>query len=236
MSIAVVRHVPFEDVGWIADALRSRDLETAYFDVAAGVAAPDPLRHEALIVMGGPMSANDDLPWIPPEIECVRRAIDSRRPVLGICLGAQMVARALGARVYRNSRKEIGWFPVHWTEAGASDPILGGLSNPLTVFHWHGETFDLPRGADWLAYSDACRHQAFRWHSHVYALQFHVEVTAAMIEDWCAQDANCGDVRELASPIDAQAHAAEQERAAGIVFGRWAARVRNGWFSATAGQ
>jgi len=228
MSIAVIRHVPFEDIGRIGEAVRAEALEVRYFDPGD---APDPLAYQALIVMGGPMSANDDLPWIAAEIGCIRRAIDAGRPVLGVCLGAQMIARALGARVYRNPRKEIGWYPIHWTDTGATDPLFRGLPNPLPVFHWHGETFDLPAGAEWLAYSEACRHQAFRWSSHVYALQFHVEVTPEMIEDWIAQPANCGDIGDLSAPPDPQAHAEAQKRAAETIFGRWAARVKRGAWS-----
>ena len=103
-----------------------------------------------LILMGGPMSANDDLPWIPPEIATIREAVHRGIPVLGICLGAQLIARALGARVYRNPEKEIGWSSLQWTAAASADPLFHGFRDPETVFQWHGETFDLPPGAEHL--------------------------------------------------------------------------------------
>src|SRR5581483_176282 len=176
--------------------------------------------------MGGPMSANDDLPYLRREIACIRQAVDQGQPVLGVCLGSQLLARALGAKVYKNSAKEIGWFDLHLTEAGRQDAILSGLESPETVFHWHGETFDLPDGATWLAYSDRCRHQAFRVASNVYGLQFHLEVTPEMIADWCLQDENCGDVRELQSPLDPRFNQARLAALSGLVFGRWCALLK----------
>ncbi|MGA9623052.1 MAG: hypothetical protein WBQ65_01170, partial [Bryobacteraceae bacterium] len=140
---------------------------------------------------------------------------------LGVCLGAQLIAKALGAKVYRNPVKEIGWFEIHFTGAAARDPLFAGVGPSETVFHWHGETFDLPPGAERLAYSEACRNQAFRFAAGVFGLQFHLEVTPAMIEDWSAQDANCGDVRELATPIDPRQNAARLALLSSVVFGRW---------------
>ena len=120
--------------------------------------------------------------------------------------------------MYPNRAKEIGWYPVYWTDAGRADLEL---SAPETVFHWHGETFDLPPGAELLAYSDLCRHQAYRVGKNIYGLQFHLEVTPEMIADWLTQDANCGDLREVATPIDPYANAARLEALAGQVFGHW---------------
>jgi GMP synthase-like glutamine amidotransferase len=225
MSIAVITHTPFEHAGRIADAVRRAGFELQYVDAAAASALPDPLRHEAIVLMGGPMSTNDRLPWIEPELALIRRAAETRRPVLGVCLGAQLVAKALGGRVYPNPSKEIGWFPIHWTETAASDPLFHELPDPLTTFHWHGETFDLPSGAEWLAYSDLCRNQAFRYGSNIYGLQFHIEVTPDMIDDWCGQQVNCADLRELTSPPDPNAWAVQQEQLAAIVFDRWTASL-----------
>ena len=217
------RHVPFEDVGLIAPALAARGIELLYDDAFRETDAhPDWHSAAGLIFMGGPMSANDALPFIQREIGIIEAALAARRPVLGVCLGAQLLARALGARVYRNPVKEIGWAPVYWTEAARQDHLFEGLPSPETVFHWHGETFDLPAGAEWLAWSDACRNQAFRAGSNAYGLQFHLEVTPEMISTWCSEDANSGDVRELAAPIDPHAHAAGVARLAATVFDRWA--------------
>ena len=179
-----------------------------------------------LIFLGGPMSVNDGLPFLERELEVVRQALDRGQPVLGICLGSQLIARALGASVYRNPVKEIGWFEIRLTEAGARDALFGCMNGTERVFHWHGETFDLPRGATLLASSEACRNQAFRWGSNVYGLQFHLEVTPAMIADWCVQDENCGDVRELDTPIDPGYNAERLTELSRRVFGSWCDSLR----------
>ncbi len=158
-------------------------------------------------------------------MECIRLAMAQRKPVLGICLGAQLIARAAGATVRRNPAKEIGWFGLRFTGAAANDRLFQGLSDE-TVFHWHGETFDLPDGAELLASSELCRNQAFRIGEEVYGLQFHLEVTPAMIADWCVQDENCGDVRELESVIDPYFNASRLEELSGTVFGRWCETIQ----------
>jgi GMP synthase-like glutamine amidotransferase len=216
----VLRHVPFEDLGLIAPALRDAGISFQYLDLFRNSFAPLP-DFSALISMGGPMSANDDLPFIRRELDLIQETAATGKPVLGICLGAQLIAKALGAKVYRNHSREIGWFPVYWTEAAGRDPLFSGLSRPETLFHWHGETFDLPPGAEWLASSAACRNQAFRFGRGVYALQFHLEVTPAMIADWCEEELNAADVRTVEAPIDPDANAARLAELSGLVFGRW---------------
>jgi GMP synthase-like glutamine amidotransferase len=166
------------------------------------------------------MSVNDDLPFLHREMEFIRQAIARRQPILGICLGAQLIACALGATVRRNSAKEIGWYGLDFTEAAGSDRLFDGLSME-TVFHWHGETFDLPPGAELLASSGLCRNQAFRAGERVYGLQFHLEVTPRMIADWCVQDENGGDVRELESVIDPSFNAPRMAALSARVFGNW---------------
>jgi GMP synthase (glutamine-hydrolysing) len=213
--------VPFEGAGRLHDVLEGRGISLEYVDLFRLENAPDPAAAAGLIFLGGPMSANDDLPYLRREIEIISRAIENGRPVLGICLGAQLIAKAAGARVYRNPSKEIGWFDVHLTESGAGDPLFAGVGSNETVFHWHGETFDLPKGAHWLAYSDRCRQQAFRIGRAIYGLQFHLEVTPEMIEQWCVEDANCGDVRELDAPLDARRDQERLARLSEAVFGRW---------------
>ena len=227
MRVAAFRHVPFEGLGLIEPTLEARGISIEYPDLFAdGVAMPDVSTAAGLIFMGGPMSANDDLPYLKQEIQLIQQAVERGQPVLGVCLGSQLIAKALGARVYKNATKEIGWFDVHLTEAGRLDPVLSGLEGPETVFHWHGETFDLPKDASWLAYSDACRHQAYRIGSNIYGLQFHLEVTPEMIADWSAQDANCGDVRELDAPVDPHRNAQRLAGLSRLVFGRWAALLK----------
>ena len=215
MRVFAFRHVPFEDLGLIRASLEERGISIEYADLfRPGAPVPDTTQAAGLIFMGGPMSANDDLPWLRQELKLISRAVERRQPVLGVCLGAQLIAKALGSRVYRNAVKEIGWFDIHLTEAGARDALFAGIGPVETVFHWHGETFDLPPGAQWLAYSEACRNQAFRAGANTYGLQFHLEVTPAMIEDWCARDANRGDV-------DARRNAARLAALSSVVFGRW---------------
>lgn len=175
-----LQHVPFEGLGSIEDWLAGRSARvdsTRFFDQGRLPAADD---FDLLIVMGGPMSANDEAahPWISDEKRLIARAIDSGRAVLGVCLGAQLIASALGARVYRNPEPEIGWFPIERIDGGAPGSITRAIPRAFEAFHWHGETFDLPPGALHLARSRACENQAFTLGERVMALQFHLETTA----------------------------------------------------------
>ena len=167
------------------------------------------------------MSVNDPLPWLRQEERYITQAVASGVPILGICLGAQLLARCLGARVYPMGHKEIGWYPVRFTEAAQDDAMFAGMPREEMMFHWHGETFHLPPGAEKLAESDLCPNQAFRCGAGLYGLQFHPEVTPEIIASWCREDANCGDLREAKGPIDAEAHAERMRAVAHQVFGRW---------------
>ena len=215
------RHVPFEHLGLIADALRECGAECEYVDLYEPGSTPPAVDEAAgLVFMGGPMSVNDNLSYLREEERTIREAIARRVPVLGVCLGSQLIAHALGSHVYPNSIKEIGWFPVRFTRRAGEDRLFAGLGEE-TVFHWHAETFDLPPDAELLASSAACRHQAFRIGSNVYGLQFHLEVTPEMIADWCDQDANCGDMREIGGRIDPHRNADRLRTLSRQVFGRW---------------
>jgi GMP synthase (glutamine-hydrolysing) len=223
VRVLAFRHVPFEDVGHIRPVLGARGIAVEAVDLyREGVDMPDSRDAAGLIFMGGPMSANDDLPYLRQELAILEQALERGQPVLGVCLGSQLLARALRARVYRNPVKEIGWYDIEPTAAAAQDSLFAGLPARQVVFQWHGETFDLPAGAELLACSPHCKHQAFRFGRAAYGLQFHAEVTAEMIADWCAQDANCGDMREMARPIDASAHEIAMAELSGRLFGRWA--------------
>lgn len=227
MQILTIRHVPFEHLGRISQALDAVGFGCTYLDLYRQPAAECSLDTFAgLILMGGPMSANDNLDYIRRELCFIEAALSLDKPVLGICLGAQLVAKAAGATVYRNPVKEIGWAPIYWTEAGQDDLLFAGLKQSETVLHWHGETFDLPRGAQWLAWSDSCRHQAFRL-GRAYGLQFHLEVTPEMVSNWLTQEANSADVAGLAGPIDPSANLIRLTELSGIVFSGWCEMVKS---------
>ena len=222
MKVLAFRHVPFEGLGHIGPVLEARGIGWDYADLhREGVSDPDIAAYGGLIFLGGPMSANDPLPYLGRERNLIARAVERGQPLLGICLGSQLIARSLGADVHRNSEKEIGWFDLQFTAAAADDALFGGIRGLEKVFHWHGDTWELPPGAERLAWSQACRNQAFRAGRNIYGLQFHLEVTPAMIADWQAQDENCGDVCELSAPLDPHAYSARQEELSNLVFGRW---------------
>lgn len=171
------QHVPFEGLGSIEPWLDAAGYEvtnTRFFELAE---LPDLKKINLLIVMGGPMSVNDEdkFPWLAAEKKFIGEAIHSGKPALGICLGAQLIAGAAGARVYRNHTKEIGWFPVYGIPS--DDKSIFCFPSVSEVFHWHGETFELPSGAIRLAKSDGCKNQAFQIGKSVIGLQFHLETT-----------------------------------------------------------
>jgi GMP synthase (glutamine-hydrolysing) len=199
-SLLILRHERFEHLGFFANILTERDISFTYRDLDDNL---DLGRHDGVIVMGGPQSANDA--GMSSEVSFLKQVIEAKVPVLGICLGAQLIAKALGADVYRNPEKEIGWAAVHFTDGAQNDPVFGGLPSPAPFFHWHSETFTEPPGSEWLAYSDKCRQQAFRYRETVYGIQFHPEITPEMIVDWSAQPLNCSDVDTLEAPIDPDA-------------------------------
>ena len=222
MKVLAFRHVPFEGIGRIAPLFEERGIACDYADLyREAVPTPRIADYDGLIFLGGPMSANDPLPFLDRERTLVAQAVERGQPLLGICLGSQLIARSLGAEVHRNPAKEIGWFDIHFTEAAADDALFGGISGPETVFHWHSDTWELPPGAARLAWSKACGNQAFRAGRNIYGLQFHPEVTPAMIANWQVQDQNCGDVRELSAPLDPLRHQARTTELADRVFGGW---------------
>jgi len=177
MRMAVLQHVEFEGPAAVADWAAGRGVPLRLFPLHRDATLPPLSDFDMLTVMGGPMSANDEarLAWLGPEIALVREAIAAEKLVLGICLGAQIIAKALGARVYRGSGKEIGWFPIQRTVS--SHPCFNGLPGSFTPFHWHGETFDLPHEAKLLATSKMTETQAFAVDQRVLGLQFHMEAT-----------------------------------------------------------
>jgi GMP synthase (glutamine-hydrolysing) len=206
--VLVLRHEPFEHLGHFVRSFETRDIRFTYHDLNEPLDPGRPLAQEGesrIVILGGPMSANDALDGLKDELKLIERALAAGTPMLGVCLGSQLIAKALGGRVYRNHALEVGWKPVYFTEAARGDPVFSACGECETFFHWHGETFDLPHGAEHLAWSDACRNQAYRYGDRVYGIQFHPEITSAMIEDWMQQPVNCGDVAQLDGAIDARA-------------------------------
>jgi len=181
-----IRHVAFEDLGSFEPFLRDAGFDVVYREAGwDALDAMDPLAPDLLVVLGGPIGAYEDAayPFLAHELRLLEARLRAGRPIIGICLGAQLLARALGARVFPNGGvKEIGWSPLTLTDAGRASPLAG--LDGVAVLHWHGDTFDLPDGAVLLASTPVTRNQAFRWGSAALGLQFHPEATARGLERW----------------------------------------------------
>jgi GMP synthase-like glutamine amidotransferase len=183
----VIQHVAHEGPGSVAQAVARSGAPLRVVRVDAGEPVPPAGAVEdmaGLVVMGGPMGVGDELPWLHLERELLRAAVEAGLPVLGICLGAQQLAVALGGEVRRGPVPECGVGEVHLTVAALADPVFGPAPTPLPCVHWHGDTFSLPPGAEHLARNDAYENQAFRVGTRAYGLQFHVEVTGALVARW----------------------------------------------------
>ena len=186
-SATAIRFVHFEDLGTFETALGSHGYTVTYADAAGDdIIDLNPLAPDLLICLGGPIGAYEDnlYPALKGVLKIVERRLSADRPMLGICLGAQIMARALDARVYPGGRKEIGWSPLRLTESGRAGYLRHLGAESTSVLHWHGDTFDLPDRATLLASSELYAHQAFAVGSNVLGLQFHAEVTAASLERW----------------------------------------------------
>jgi GMP synthase-like glutamine amidotransferase len=179
LKIHYFQHVEFEGLGnieeWVTLSRHSLTV-TRFFE---NIRFPEIADIDWLIIMGGPMSVNDELkfPWLAEEKRFIKKAIDAGKVVIGICLGSQLVSSALGAKVYQNKEKEIGWFDIELTCFAKSDKLFFDMKDRLKVFHWHGDTFDLPENAIHLAYSKVTKNQAYIYKDKVLALQFHLETT-----------------------------------------------------------
>jgi GMP synthase (glutamine-hydrolysing) len=205
--LLVLRHAPEVPLGSVAGVLAEAGLPFRYVDLFETVPERLPLEDAAgLIVLGGAMNANDvaEYPFLDTELGWIRAAVDRRLPLLGICLGAQLLAKALGASVYRNPVKEIGFGSVELTAAAGRDRLFGGRGPSETVFLWHADTFDLPRGAVRLARGAQCPEQAFRYGESAYGVQFHVEMTPELLEAWLREPGFEREIEELPG-VDAAA-------------------------------
>ena len=186
MRVLVIQHIACEHPGVFGDVMHERGAKAVSVEVDEGDPLPDWREFDAILVMGGPMGAQDDAehPWLAPERELVRGAVEAGKPFLGVCLGVQLLATALGARVYEAERPEVGLLEVGLTDEGRDDPLFAGLGDRFVSLQWHGDTFDLPDGAVRLASSPPIPNQAFRFGDGAYGVQFHLEVTGEMAVEW----------------------------------------------------
>ena len=228
-TVLVLQHVPHEGPGSLNSLLQTAGfrIHTLKFWPEAET-EPAPENYQGLIVLGGPMGVYeaDKYPHLAMEKKLLEGAVKKDLPVLGICLGAQLIANALGATVYPSGIKEIGWYDLAPTADGKNDPLFHHLSANEKVFQWHGDTFDLPNGAVHLASSPLCTNQAFRYGRNVYALQFHLEVDAKMIDAWLDVPQNRDEIAALEGSVDpmtiradTRRHIARLENLSGAIFG-----------------
>jgi GMP synthase-like glutamine amidotransferase len=231
--VAIFRHSPSEGAGYLSAHLDAHGIPWELVRIDAGVAVPaSAAGFSGMAFMGGPMSVNDELPWIPAALRLIRTAVDEGVPVLGHCLGAQLMSKALGGAVGPNPQKEIGWGSVEIADSGQARDWFGGTRSFL-AFHWHGETFTIPPGAACIASSPYCANQAFVLDRHL-AMQFHVEMTPEMVRAWCDSGkkeiercacATVQDAREIRAHLAARI--AALNAVAARLYDHWVTGLRN---------
>lgn len=231
-KIWVLQHHPVENLGRIADALEDAALAWQYVRVFEGASIPRDMKGAGgLIVMGGPESVYqlERYPYLRDEMQLIENALAGKKPILGVCLGAQLLAAVLGASVRRGESREIGWYPVRLTEAARNDRLMRGLPGEFTAAHWHSDIFDLPNGAVRLASSERTAIQAFRFGDNAYGLLFHAEITEDRIRSLVSEFAE--DLKRVGVDGDAYlAHAPEYMPAlseiGATIFSRWAGPIQ----------
>ena len=223
--IYIFRHISCEGPGYFGEFLNRYQIPSRLIAVDLGDGIPTSVAGMGgLVFMGGPMSVNDPLPWIEAELKLIRQARQAELPVLGHCMGGQLIAKALGAKVQPNAVKEIGWHEIQ--QSAKASPWLAGLPLSFEAFHWHGETFDIPEGAVHLLESRWCRHQAFA-HGRMLALQFHVEMTEYMVKEWAnlyrEQLANPGNTIQSYDTMvsDLEMRIKTLQAIAEVIYDRW---------------
>jgi len=229
----VLQHIACEPPGVFEDVLHERGVELRRVELDEGQPLPDWREYDAIVAMGGPMSVNDDaaLPWLTEEKRAIGDAVRAGTPYWGVCLGVQLLAASLGAKVYPGPEPEVGLLPVSMTGEARSDPVFADAPHELLTLQWHGDTFDLPEGAVRLAGSAPYPNQAFRF-ERAYGVQFHLEVSAEMAREWAGVPEYVASLERTLGPEGAPAflaaieERAEEMRSAGrSLFERWLDRV-----------
>ena len=232
--VLVFRHSPTEGPGYFTTFLDRHGIPWQLVRIDAGDAVPETLNGiSGLCLMGGPMSVNDDLPWIPPVLNLIRQAVAADVPVIGHCLGGQLMSKALGGSVSQNPDKEIGWADVRITDPEAARSWLGDTTQSMPAFHWHGETFSVPPGATRILESAWCTNQAFVLNDRHIGMQCHVEMTPELIASWCdngAAEIAASDSPGVQSPeaiqSDMAARTARLHQLADKIYSRWIQGLR----------
>ena len=237
-KILVFQHVPYEPLGTLDPLLKQAGFRIRYVNFGRDAGQrPSLEKYAALIVLGGPMNADqiEQFPNLKTETEIIREAVERRMSVLGICLGAQLLAKALGGSVSRNPVREIGWYDVTLTAAGATDPVLADFEPQQRVFQWHEDGIGLPANAVHLASSPDSAVQAFRYGDHAYGFQFHLEASASLIERWLAvpdHQAVLQEERGMIDPEEIRRHIPARidalEKLSRQTFSRWVDRFEFG--------
>ncbi len=226
--VLIIRFVAHEGPGYLATFLDEKQIDWQLLAIDQNEALPTSIQnYSGLVLMGGPMSANDDLPWIPAVLDLIVEADSIGLPLLGHCLGGQLISKALGADITQNSVKEIGWGPVAVAENALAKEWFGNVET-FNAFHWHGETFGLPAGAERILSSEYCQHQAYALGKHL-VLQTHVEVIPSMIVNWCEEgiaelaDAASSPAVQTANEMqeDATLHCFFLNKVASQLYGQW---------------
>ena len=234
MKTLVLQHIACEPPGVYEDVLRERGATIHRVELDEGHPLPDWREFDAIVVMGGPMSVNDEekLPWLRPEKALIGEAVRAGLPFFGACLGVQLLAVSLGAEVAPGPAPEVGLLPVLLTEHAAADPVFAALPHELVTLQWHGDTFSLPEGAVLLASSPAYPNQAFRWGRHAYGVQFHLEVSREMADEWAHVPEYADALERVLGPgaatvlVDQLSGRANEMRAHGRqMFERWLERA-----------
>jgi len=213
-EILIFKHVQFEGPGTLAEPLKALGIKYREVNLYEGGAPKNLEGCGGLIIMGGPMNVYEETeyPFLKDEDKLIKEALAKKLPMIGVCLGAQLMAKAAGAKVTKGQKKEIGWYPLHLTKEATADPAFKMLPKEIEIFQWHGDTFEIPKGAVRLASSKLFPNQAFRIGENAYAFQFHIEVTEAIIKEWI--EINGTELEGVRDYIDSKKVLAESKQKA----------------------